>query len=137
VTERSAVTTHVLDTARGVPAEGIVVRLERVVPADPDRPASPDRPAGPAGPARLVGTTEVGRGRTDSDGRIGVIGPGALPPGRYRLIFETGDYLGTAYPGESAFFPEVVVTFTVDDRRPRYHVPLLLSPYSYSTYLGS
>ena len=103
----SGVSTHVLDTVRGEPAAGIVVRLER-----------DDR--------------ELGRGITDVDGRLGDFGVGALSPGVYRLVFETGDYLGAG-----SFFPEVVVTFRADGRRPRYHVPLLLSPHAYSTYRGS
>lgn len=114
----SAVSTHVLDTVRGEPASGILVRLER------------------AG----AGELELGRGTTDADGRISDFGVPSLSAGTYRLIFETGAYLD-AVAGEgragTAFFPEVVVTFAADGLRPRYHVPLLLSPYSYSTYRGS
>ena len=110
----SAVSTHVLDTVRGEPASGIPVRLER---------------AGSGG-------LELGRGTTDADGRISDFGVVSLAEGTYRLVFETGAYLGAAGAG-SAFFPEVVVTFAADGLRPRYHVPLLLSPYSYSTYRGS
>jgi 5-hydroxyisourate hydrolase len=119
----SAVTTHVLDTMRGEPASGIVVRLER------------------------ESSGELGRGTTDADGRISDFGVASLSAGTYRLVFATGPYLtrgeagrvGAAAPdaGETAFFPEVVVTFAADGLRPRYHVPLLLSPYSYSTYRGS
>ena len=122
----SAVTTHVLDTARGRPAAGVEVRLERVSAA---------------------GAEEIGRARTDADGRVRVIGPGRLSPGTYRLTFGTGDYLsslnaqaapGPASPGEpGAFFPEVAVTFAIDGGQPHYHVPLLLSPFGYSTYRGS
>ncbi len=127
--------THVLDTVRGEPASGVVVRLERVGPARAgDQGAGqPNRPGG--GPA-----LEIGRGVTDADGRIGDFGTGALAAGTYRLVFETGPYLRSAQGGDRAgapFFPEVAVTFTADGRRPRYHVPLLLSPYSYSTYRGS
>ncbi len=100
--------THVLDTVRGEPAGGIVVRLE-------------------------VDGREVSRRTTDADGRISDFGVGQLGPGVYRLIFETEGYLG---PGQ-AFFPEVVVTFRADGHRPRYHVPLLLSAYSFATYRGS
>lgn len=117
----SAVTTHILDTGRGEPAVGVVVRLEQ------------------------LGGTEIGRAVTDADGRIADLGPAELPAGTYRLVFETGVYLAAAHPGRGGtgepagppFFPEVVVTFTADGRRPHYHVPLLLSPYSYSTYRGS
>jgi 5-hydroxyisourate hydrolase len=114
----SAVTTHVLDTMRGEPASGVVVRLERAGEAD----------------------LELGRGTTNTDGRISDFGVPSLSEGTYRLVFETGAYLdaldGTA-GARHAFFPEVVVTFAADGLRPRYHVPLLLSPYSYSTYRGS
>ncbi|HKR69171.1 MAG TPA: hydroxyisourate hydrolase [Streptosporangiaceae bacterium] len=113
----SAVTTHVLDTMRGEPASGVVVRLER------------------AGEGYL----ELGRGTTNADGRISDFGVPSLSEGTYRLVFETGTYLEALdAPGRRhAFFPEVVVTFAADGLRPRYHVPLLLSPYSYSTYRGS
>jgi 5-hydroxyisourate hydrolase len=118
----SAVSTHVLDTMRGEPASGIVVRLER------------------------VGSGELGRATTDADGRISDFGVASLSAGTYRLIFGTGAYLAgegsgdteaEAEPGAIPFFPEVVVTFAADGLRPRYHVPLLLSPYSYATYRGS
>ena len=112
----SAVSTHVLDTARGEPASGIVVRLER------------------------VGSGELGRATTNADGRISDFGVASLSAGTYRLIFETAAYLAVDRPGEAernAFFPEVVVTFAADGLRPRYHVPLLLSQYSYATYRGS
>lgn len=100
--------THVLDTGKGEPAAGVVVRLEQ--------------------DGRVVG-----RGTTDGDGRISDFGAGLLGVGVYRLVFETDGYFGA---GE-AFFPEVAVTFRCDGQRAKYHVPLLLSPYSYSTYRGS
>jgi 5-hydroxyisourate hydrolase len=106
----STVSTHVLDTVSGEPASGVRVRLEW------------------AG-------GELGRGVTDGDGRIADFGIAELPAGTYRLVFETGRYL--ARDGGEPFFPEVIVTFTADGRRPKYHVPLLLSPFSYSTYRGS
>jgi 5-hydroxyisourate hydrolase len=106
----------VLDTMRGEPAGGVVVRLER------------------AGDAEF----ELGRGTTNTDGRISDFGVASLSAGTYRLVFETGAYLeGAEGAAGRAFFPEVVVTFAADGLRPRYHVPLLLSPYSYSTYRGS
>ncbi len=137
----SAVTTHVLDTARGIPAAGVMVRLERVSDS---------------------GRDEIARTRTGYDGRAGGLGPDRLPPGRYRLVFDTAEYLGrpdrrsrgagsasggsgsagneSASGGRAAFFPEVAVTFTVDPadgEAPHYHVPLLLSPFGYATYRGS
>lgn len=102
----STLSTHVLDTARGRPAAGIEVRLET---------RSGD----------VLGTS-----RTDDDGRVGALGPGALDPGDYVLRFDTGGY-------QDGFYPEVVVVFTVADPAEHYHVPLLLSPYGYSTYRGS
>jgi 2-oxo-4-hydroxy-4-carboxy-5-ureidoimidazoline decarboxylase len=105
----SGLSTHVLDTVRGEPAAGVVVRLE-------------------------LNGRELGRAATDADGRISGFGVGQLGAGVYRLVFETGAYLGS---GAAAFFPEVVVTFRADGQRPRYHVPLLLSPHAYSTYRGS
>jgi 5-hydroxyisourate hydrolase len=117
----SALSTHVLDTRRGEPASGIVVRLERAEGG------------------------EIGRAVTDADGRVPDFGVQLLAAGTYRLVFETGPYLsggdlsGSAAAGDAGepFFPEIVVTFAVDGVRPKYHVPLLLSPYSYSTYRGS
>jgi 5-hydroxyisourate hydrolase len=112
----SAVSTHVLDTTRGEPAAGIVVRLER------------------------EGGGEIGRATTNDDGRISDFGVASLSVGIYRLVFETGSYLRAGQGGGrngEPFFPEVVVTFAADGLRPRYHVPLLLGPYSYSTYRGS
>jgi 5-hydroxyisourate hydrolase len=109
----AAVTTHVLDTARGVPARGVSVVLERIADGD---------------------VHELGSAVTDSDGRVGDLGSAGLPSGRYHLRFDTGSYF--AQTGVEGFFPEVVVAFEVAAGE-SYHVPLLLSPYSYSTYRGS
>jgi 5-hydroxyisourate hydrolase len=108
----SGVSTHVLDTVKGEPAAGIMVRLER-------------------------DGRELGHGITDIDGRMGDFGIGALSAGVYRLVFETGDYLSRELDGAAEFYPEVVISFRADGRRPRYHIPLLLAPYAYSTYRGS
>ena len=103
------VTTHVLDTARGVPAAGVPVRLES---ADGEILAS---------------------GHTDGDGRLRDWVPAQRwGPGDYRLVFDTAEYLGP-----EAFFPEVSVRFVVHDADRHHHVPLLLSPFGYSTYRGS
>lgn len=96
--------THVLDTARGLPAVGVPIRLE-----------SPDG-------------TLLAAGHTDPDGRLRF---DVATKGRHRLVFDTAAYLGP-----DAFFPEVAVVFTVADDR-HHHVPLLLSPFGYSTYRGS
>lgn len=107
----SAVTTHVLDTALGRPAAGVPVRL-----------------LGPDGSALAAAVT-------DDDGRARDLGPGALPAGTYRLVFDTAAY--HAASGQRGFHPEVVVAFTLPDGDEHVHVPLLLSPYAYSTYRGS
>lgn len=101
------VTTHVLDTTLGRPARGMRVRLER---AD---------------------GTLVGAGRTDDDGRARELGPAT--PGPHRLVFATGEWFAAA--GRETFWPEVVVSFALGEGH--HHVPLLLSPFAYSTYRGS
>jgi len=73
------------------------------------------------------GHEEIARATTDAGGRITSLGPDRIEPGMYRLVFDTG----------GAFFPEVAVSFTVADGAEHYHVPLLLSPFGYSTYRGS
>jgi 5-hydroxyisourate hydrolase len=109
------ITTHVLDTARGRPAAGVPVVLERAT----------------ADAWELLGT-----GATDTDGRLRDLVPAgaALEDGRYRLTFDTAAYFRTA--GETGFYPEVSVVFTVAGGE-HHHVPLLLSPFGYSTYRGS
>ena len=72
----------------------------------------------------------LGEGVTDADGRVSAIGPEQLERGAYVLRFDTGLYV-------QGFYPEVVVVFTVADPDEHYHVPVLLSPYGYSTYRGS
>jgi 5-hydroxyisourate hydrolase len=111
------ISTHVLDTASGRPAAGVGVILER---------------QGPAGELQ-----HVSRARTDADGRVRELVPGAvdLEAGTYRLTFETGAYFETLEI--DGFYPRVSVLFSVRDAAQHYHVPLLLSPYSYSTYRGS
>ena len=106
----SAITTHVLDTARGMPAVGVPVRLERV---------------------DASGCTEIARASSDASGRVSELGPALIEPGTYRLVFDTAAY------ARATFFPEVTVTFTVADDGGHYHVPLLLSPFGYSTYRGT
>ena len=103
--------THVLDTSLGRPAQGVAIRLEAAA-GDP-----------------------LGDGVTDADGRVGTIGPERLEAGDYRLRFASGDYF--AAQGTTGFYPEVVVVFTIPDADQHYHVPVLLNPYGYSTYRGS
>lgn len=110
----STLTTHVLDVALGRPAAGVGVRLER---------------------AGAVGGDALAERSTDADGRIGELGPPTLPAGRYRLVFATGDYF--AGTGRETFHPQVSVEFEIADPDQHYHVPLLVSPYGYTTYRGS
>jgi 5-hydroxyisourate hydrolase len=110
----SAVTTHVLDTAQGRPAAGLLVRLEQA-----------------SGTARAVLATAT----TDDDGRVPALGSDRVDPGTYRLVFDTAAYF--AGTGQPCFFPEVSLSFVVADPDQHQHVPVLLSPFSYSTYRGS
>jgi 5-hydroxyisourate hydrolase len=112
----SAITTHVLDTARGRPADGVPVVLEMQTTS---------------------AWTTIGSGRTDTDGRVraGLTSPGALKNGTYRLRFDTGAYFRAI--AVEAFFPEVTIVFVIHDALQHHHVPLLLSPFGYSTYRGS
>jgi 5-hydroxyisourate hydrolase len=100
-----SLSTHVLDTARGRPAAGVVIELTL-----------------PDGTRRTAAT--------DDDGRARLIDVTAA--GEYQLVFAVGDYFG-----ERAFLDRVPVRFTVSDPGAHYHVPLLVSPWSYSTYRGS
>lgn len=113
----SAITTHVLDLSRGAPARGMGVTLEIYMV---------DR-----------GWVKLGEKVTDADGRVrDLLKVGAaLDPGHYRLTFEVGEYFRAR--GDTSFYPEVPVVFEVRDPTQRYHVPLLVSPFGYSTYRGS
>lgn len=112
-----AITTHVLDTSLGRPAPNIAVTLEQL---------------DAYGQSRVVGEA-----RTDKDGRARELlaADVQLEPGRYRLNFDTGAYFLATQ--RETFYPDVTVTFEVRDATQHYHVPLLVSPYGYSTYRGS
>jgi 5-hydroxyisourate hydrolase len=112
----SHITTHVLDTSLGRPAEGVPVVLE----------------------VEDVGTgwKQLGRGETDKDGRLrDLLAEGALVEGTYRLTFDTHTYF--ADRKVEAFYPQVSVVFSVRNASEHHHVPLLLSPFGYTTYRGS
>lgn len=113
-------TTHVLDTARGLPAEGVEIALYRV-----------------SGNSHKKIATTV----TNSDGRTDapILPQDKFQPGQYELVFFAGDYLrATGQAGEDPLFlDQVPIRFGMNDPQAHYHVPLLLSPYGYSTYRGS
>jgi len=112
----SAITTHVLDLSRGRPASGVAVQLDL-------RDAQ--------------GWRRLAEGATGPDGRLVTLLPAGSPlaQGTYRLRFDTGAYF--AAQGDEAFFPEASIVFEVREPAAHYHVPLLLSPFGYSTYRGS
>jgi 5-hydroxyisourate hydrolase len=116
-----SISTHVLSAVDGVPAEGMALRLERL------------EGEGTGGAAT---GTPIGDGVTNTDGRCPGLTEGlTLEPGQYRLRFETGAWF--ARSGAATFYPVVELTFAVTDAAAHYHVPLLLSPFAYSTYRGS
>ena len=112
----SGITTHILDISAGVPARGVSVSLER---------ESHD------------GWKIIGEGVTDDDGRLRDLldADAILQTGNYRLTFDTGNYFFDRQI--DSFYPNVTVAFTVFNSLEHYHVPLLLSPFGYSTYRGS
>jgi 5-hydroxyisourate hydrolase len=112
------ITTHVLDLVRGAPGTGITVTLDFLQPSDGEWSA-------------------VGLGVTDGDGRLQTLTEGwTMVVGTYRLTFDIASYQRAQSP-DAAFFPYVQITFNVVDTEARLHVPLLLSPFGYSTYRGS
>jgi len=108
------ISTHVLDTSRGEPARGVIVRLFRI---DGDE-------------RELLATAA-----TDADGRIAPIFGGDLEPATYVLLFSAGAYFRTA--GVATFFDEIPVRFVITQGVQKLHIPLLLAPFGYSTYRGS
>src|SRR5262245_53175946 len=113
----SKVTSHILDTTVGRPASGISVLLEHE--------------------SAQQGWVPVGDAVSNPDGRVGNLVPAGLTLriGRYRLLFDTGPYY--AEKNLQAFFPQVCVIFHVHDPEQHYHLPLLISRYSFTTYRGT
>jgi 5-hydroxyisourate hydrolase len=105
-----SLSTHVLDAVSGRPADGVAVTLTDAAGA------------------------VMAQAATNDDGRIPALGD-ALPAGTYRLHFATGAYF--AARNLPTFYPEIVIAFEITDAAGKYHVPVLLSPYAYSTYRGS
>lgn len=106
------VSTHILDTALGRPAAGVPVRLE---------------PGGGGAPLAVA--------VTDADGRVKNWLPQGLPPGRYRLIFGTGEWLRAT--GRDSVYLEIAIEVELKEGEKHYHLPLLLAPNGYTTYRGS
>ena len=106
--------THVLDATSGRPASNVPLTLHR---------------------RAETGWEQVGEGVTDGDGRCRTLAPEGLDAAIYRLVFETGAYFVAS--GQKGFYPEVSIVFEVTEPMRHHHVPLLLSPFAYSTYRGS
>ncbi len=113
----ATISTHVLDTSRGRPAAGIAISLERLNAGE--------------------GWSPLSQAVTDDDGRVKafVLTEPELGPGTYRLVFSVEKYFEELR--QPSFYPEVTVTFLIEAGAEHYHVPLLISPFGYSTYRGS
>ena len=112
----SGITTHILDTARGKPASGVAITLSKLENGH---------------------WQTIGSGETNNDGRIGDLckQSSVLSAGTYRLHFDTQQYFSTV--GDAGFYPYAEIVFIIDNTDQHYHIPLLLSPFGYSTYRGS
>jgi len=113
----STISTHILDTSRGQPAAGVEISLERLNAGE--------------------GWSPLAQGVTDADGRVKqfVLTEQDLGPGTYRLVFSVEKYFKEL--NQQTFYPEVSVAFLIEPGAEHYHVPLLISPFGYSTYRGS
>nr|XP_020449081.1 5-hydroxyisourate hydrolase-like isoform X1 [Monopterus albus] len=115
--ESSPLTTHVLNTGDGVPAARMALSLHRL-------------------DSSMMIWNMLSVGTTNGDGRCsGLISRAAFTPGMYKLRFETGSYWESL--GQNCFYPYVEVVFNINDPEQRFHLPLLMSRFSYSTYRGS
>lgn len=108
------ISTHVLDIAQGVGGRNVPVVLFKK--------------------AGDGGWKEVGRARTDENGRVRSFGPKNFDPGTYKLQFDMTRYRS---PAATPFFPEIDLVFAVADKAGHYHVPVVVSPFGYSTYRGN
>ncbi|HVS83730.1 MAG TPA: hydroxyisourate hydrolase [Pyrinomonadaceae bacterium] len=113
----STISTHILDTSRGRPAAGVDVTLEVLNAGE--------------------GWSHLAQAQTDGDGRVQafVLSEPQLQAGTYRLVFAIAAYFDAL--NERTFYPEVTVVFRLEGGSEHYHVPLLISPFGYSTYRGS
>lgn len=106
------ISTHILDTSKGIPASGVAVKLQLQAGKD---------------------WKDVGSGVTNADGRHSFDGPKEM--GTYRVMFEVESYLKKST--NDYFYQTIPVIFKIEDTQRKYHVPLLLNPFGYSTYRGS
>jgi len=113
----SAITIHILDTSQGKPGASIPVVLDQKTHA--------------------AGWESIAEGITNADGRINDLleTDAVIVPGHYRLVFETGPYF--LRQDIECFFPQIAINFVIKDAMQHYHIPLLLSPFGYTTYRGS
>ena len=120
----STISTHVLDVSLGKPAAGVPVRIEHVRDAKGDD-------------GHDLRYVTIGAGMTDSDGRLRdfLTAGGSLAQGVYRLRFDVGEYFRIT--SRETFYPEIAVLFRVGLGDEHYHVPVLISPFGYSTYRGT
>ncbi|XP_030060495.1 5-hydroxyisourate hydrolase isoform X2 [Microcaecilia unicolor] len=113
----SPLTTHVLDTSLGLPAKGLTLHLARLEESSKN-------------------WKELTTGYTNADGRCpDLLSPEQFTAGTYKVHFETGTYWQQIE--KTSFYPYVEIVFTIEDPNQKYHIPLLLSPFSYTTYRGS
>ncbi|KAF8216045.1 hypothetical protein K438DRAFT_1799982 [Mycena galopus ATCC 62051] len=129
---KSPITCHVLDSSTGKPAEGVHIRLQDFRPAEHDGGVDTFNP--------------LAFGVTNADGRCLDLLPArdsseaqkadvALVPGTYKIVFKTKEYFERT--GRKCFYPWVEITFVIENPAEHYHIPLLISPYSFTTYRGS
>ncbi|KAI5121313.1 hypothetical protein M0805_003780 [Coniferiporia weirii] len=129
---KSPITCHVLDSSLGKPARGVLVQLQK------------HREIGSSSEGDVFAFDPIAHGVTDNDGRcLDLLTPARqsvedlaiLTPGLYKIIFQTKKYFDSM--DRECFYPWVEITFQVKETSQHYHIPLLLSPYSYTTYRGS
>ncbi|KAJ7597505.1 hypothetical protein C8J56DRAFT_1011889 [Mycena floridula] len=125
---KSPITCHVLDSSTGKPAQDVQIRLQKFSPA-----TSPD------GPDIF---SPLATGKTNSDGRCLDLLPGDsveakdIEAGTYKIVFKTKEYFERT-GNRKCFYPWVEITFELEQPQEHYHIPLLISPYSFTTYRGS
>jgi len=132
MSKKSPITCHVLDASKGKPASGVTVALQKYRTIETTKDGD------------VFSFDPIATGKTDADGRcLDLLVPTSksteelcqLEPGRYKIIFQTQSYFQQT--GEKCFYPWVEITFELENTDQHYHIPLLLSPYSFTTYRGS